>query len=165
MARPKSTGEIKSHQQHLLMTPSEVKAIDDWRFANRIGSRGDAIRRLCEIGMGVDQVGVPSAIGHLNNLVEGISKDVQWLLDILDGREEAPDNVEESILDAIELLGKISDHVKILDLNLWEQRLWIEQVKSGPDTKMEEVYEKARPSIDDVRSKIIARLEDEGEGE
>lgn len=51
MARPKSTGETKSHQQHLLMTPSEVEAIDTWRFANRIGSRGEAIRRLCQMGM------------------------------------------------------------------------------------------------------------------
>ena len=54
MARPKSTGETKSHQQHLLMAPSEVKAIDDWMFRNRVRSRGEAIRRLCQIGILVD---------------------------------------------------------------------------------------------------------------
>lgn len=43
--------EIKSHQQHLLMTPTEVKDIDDWRFANRIGSRGEAIRQLCRMAL------------------------------------------------------------------------------------------------------------------
>ncbi|MCF1744707.1 hypothetical protein [Paradevosia shaoguanensis] len=58
MARPKATGETKSHQQHLLMTPSEVQAIDDWRFKNRIGSRGEAIRRLCQNGLVVhDDIG------------------------------------------------------------------------------------------------------------
>jgi hypothetical protein len=33
------------------MTPSEVKALDDWAFANRIRSRGEAIRRLIEVGL------------------------------------------------------------------------------------------------------------------
>lgn len=57
MARKKSEGEIRSHQQHLLMAPSEVEAIDDWAFANRIRSRGDAIRRLCQIGMATERNG------------------------------------------------------------------------------------------------------------
>ena len=55
MRRPKATRETKSHQQHVLMTPSEVKAIDDWRFANRIGSRGEAIRNLCAMALTVDK--------------------------------------------------------------------------------------------------------------
>lgn len=67
MGRPKSTGEIKSHQQHLLMAPSEVKAIDEWMFANRLKSRGEAIRRLCQIGMGVELHGaeVEATFGRL----------------------------------------------------------------------------------------------------
>jgi hypothetical protein len=32
-------------------TPSEVKAIDDWSFARRIRSRGEAVRRLIETGL------------------------------------------------------------------------------------------------------------------
>lgn len=31
----------------IMMTKTELTAIDDWMFANRIRSRGEAIRRLC----------------------------------------------------------------------------------------------------------------------
>jgi hypothetical protein len=37
------------------MTPSELSALDDWAFANRVRSRGEAIRRLIEAGIkGID---------------------------------------------------------------------------------------------------------------
>lgn len=45
----------------VLMSGSEIKAIDDWRFAHRIGSRGEAIRRLAARGLqpaSADAVGV-----------------------------------------------------------------------------------------------------------
>jgi hypothetical protein len=35
----------------LMITPSEVAAIDDWSFANRIRSRNEAIRRLIRAGL------------------------------------------------------------------------------------------------------------------
>ncbi len=43
--------ELKSERVQLLMAPSELKAIDDWSFSNRIRSRGEAIRRLIERGL------------------------------------------------------------------------------------------------------------------
>jgi hypothetical protein len=43
--------ELKDQRVPLLMSQSEVKAIDDWMFAARIRSRGEAIRRLCQIGI------------------------------------------------------------------------------------------------------------------
>jgi|SRR5436305_4173201 hypothetical protein len=44
--------ERRTERIPLLMTPSEVKALDDWAFANRIRGRGEAIRRLIEAGLG-----------------------------------------------------------------------------------------------------------------
>jgi hypothetical protein len=38
-----------------MMSPSELEAIDDWMFAIRIRSRGEAIRRLCQIGINFDR--------------------------------------------------------------------------------------------------------------
>lgn len=38
--------ELKDQRVVTMMSPSEVKSIDDWMFANRIRSRGEAIRRL-----------------------------------------------------------------------------------------------------------------------
>ena len=43
--------ERRTERIPLLMTPSEVKALDDWAFANRIRSRGEAIRQLIERGL------------------------------------------------------------------------------------------------------------------
>lgn len=67
MARPKSEGETKTHQQHLLMAPSEVQAIDDWGFSNRIRSRGEAIRRLCQMGLAMEAA-APEMVKHMNAL-------------------------------------------------------------------------------------------------
>jgi hypothetical protein len=43
--------ELKTERVTTMMTPSEVKAVDDWSFAQRIRSRGEAIRRLIELGL------------------------------------------------------------------------------------------------------------------
>lgn len=43
--------ELKSERVTTMMTPTEVKEVDDWSFQNRIRSRGEAIRRLIELGL------------------------------------------------------------------------------------------------------------------
>lgn len=43
--------ELKTERIQLMMTPSEVKAIDDWSFEYRIRGRAEAMRRLIEIGL------------------------------------------------------------------------------------------------------------------
>ncbi|GBR58949.1 hypothetical protein AA18889_1869 [Acetobacter senegalensis DSM 18889] len=43
--------ELKSERVTTMMTPSEVQAIDNWSFENRIRSRGEAIRRLIQLGL------------------------------------------------------------------------------------------------------------------
>jgi hypothetical protein len=35
----------------IMMSEDEMSAIDDWRFANRVATRSDAIRRLCRIAL------------------------------------------------------------------------------------------------------------------
>lgn len=47
--------ENKTERVQLLMTPSEVEAIDDWGFQNRIRTRAEAIRRLCQMGVIFDR--------------------------------------------------------------------------------------------------------------
>lgn len=41
----------KTERVQLLMTPTELSAIDDWGFSNRIRTRAETIRRLCQIGI------------------------------------------------------------------------------------------------------------------
>jgi hypothetical protein len=42
--------EPKDQRVHLMMTASELKAIDDWSFAQRIRGRAEAIRQLIAMG-------------------------------------------------------------------------------------------------------------------
>lgn len=46
--------EHKTIKFQLMLSPSEAEQIDDWGFKNRIRTRAEAIRRLCQIGMTFD---------------------------------------------------------------------------------------------------------------
>jgi hypothetical protein len=43
--------EPKDQRINVVVSRSELEAIDDWRFTQRIASRSDAIRRLIGIGL------------------------------------------------------------------------------------------------------------------
>lgn len=43
--------ELKDQRVVTMMSPSELEAIDDWMFRNRLRSRAEAIRHLCLLGM------------------------------------------------------------------------------------------------------------------
>lgn len=43
--------ELKDQRITIMMTATELAAIDDWSFTNRIRSRGEAIRQLCLAGL------------------------------------------------------------------------------------------------------------------
>lgn len=38
----------------IMMSDAELKAVDDWRFANRVATRSEAVRRLVRIGLATD---------------------------------------------------------------------------------------------------------------
>jgi hypothetical protein len=68
MARPKKpNSELKDQRIPIMMTEAELQAIDDWMFKNRLRSRGEAIRRLCQIGMDHEtrDVGLNDALRRL----------------------------------------------------------------------------------------------------
>lgn len=55
MARPK-LGESESRRLQMVITDDELKAIEDWQFDNRVPSKSEAIRRLCQIAVGMDEI-------------------------------------------------------------------------------------------------------------
>ncbi|WP_139973686.1 hypothetical protein [Ochrobactrum sp. CGA5] len=66
--------ELKDQRIPIMMTPSEVEAIDDWAFKNRIRSRGEAIRRLCQMGLIFDRELTPAVemvVNHLRDSIAG----------------------------------------------------------------------------------------------
>jgi hypothetical protein len=58
------TDEQKTERVQLLMTPSEVKAVDDWSFDHRVRGRSEAIRRLIEAGLQAPAAPAPKAAGR-----------------------------------------------------------------------------------------------------
>lgn len=46
MSTDKPAKELRTIKFQMMMAPSESEAIDNWRFANRVGSRAEAIRML-----------------------------------------------------------------------------------------------------------------------
>jgi hypothetical protein len=42
----------------IMLNAAEIKALDNWRFANRLPSRAAAIRELLKRGLGVDGINV-----------------------------------------------------------------------------------------------------------
>lgn len=51
--------ELKDQRVTIMLTPSEFQAVDDWSFANRIRSRGEAIRQLINAGLYATGTRVP----------------------------------------------------------------------------------------------------------
>lgn len=56
MARPR-LGESETERLHVKISADEITSIEDWRYANRIPSRSEAVRRLCQIGLSWDRDG------------------------------------------------------------------------------------------------------------
>ena len=53
------TEEPKDVRLPFMVTASEAKAIDEWRYANHIPARAEAIRRLVELGLKSDKENNP----------------------------------------------------------------------------------------------------------
>ncbi|MGO8104906.1 hypothetical protein AB9F46_31445 [Rhizobium leguminosarum] len=60
MARPK-LGEGETERLHMKLSAEERDVIDDWRYKNRVPSRSEAVRRLCQIGI--------KGEGHVDQLI------------------------------------------------------------------------------------------------
>lgn len=61
--------EQKTERFNMFMSPSEMKAIDDWAWEKRIRSKSEAVRRLVQIGLLVD--------GEIEELLDTISGGVK----------------------------------------------------------------------------------------
>lgn len=51
MTKGEKAEEKKTERFNMFISPSELKAIDDWRFANRVNSLSEAMRRLVQIAI------------------------------------------------------------------------------------------------------------------
>lgn len=64
--------EQKTERFNMFMSPSEMKAIDDWAWENKIRSKSEAVRRLVQIGI--------RAHGELQDILDSIKKSYYTLI-------------------------------------------------------------------------------------
>ncbi|HRE90550.1 MAG TPA: hypothetical protein PK095_15570 [Myxococcota bacterium] len=57
MSRPLTGDEPLDQRTQIMMSKSEILAIDDWRFAQRTSSRSEAIRQLVALGLSAHAAG------------------------------------------------------------------------------------------------------------
>lgn len=57
--------EPKDNRVPIMMSNAELEAIDDWRFENRIATRSEAIRRLCQIALTGEEFPLMNLAVHL----------------------------------------------------------------------------------------------------
>ncbi|MER8628497.1 hypothetical protein NKH55_01805 [Mesorhizobium opportunistum] len=70
MARPK-LGKGDSERLQMVISREELDAIEDWQHNNRIPSKSEAIRRLCQIGYSMETV-IPNATDHADDMLSAV---------------------------------------------------------------------------------------------
>lgn len=66
MAPPKKTiDDLLNQRVAVMLSKAELDMIDDWSFANRIRSRGEAMRRLMAAGISKNLKGMKDARGSM----------------------------------------------------------------------------------------------------
>lgn len=64
------TDDLKTIKFQMMLSPSEAERIDEWGFSNRIRSRAEAIRRLCQFGL--------FSQGTLDDVSSLLTSSVEW---------------------------------------------------------------------------------------
>lgn len=98
-----SESENKTERVQLLMAPTEVEAIDEWGFKNRIRTRAEAMRRLCQLGLELDQF-IPALSQHIGKTLRSIEDLLAKTVDI--EKLEAENEVEF----ALRLIAATNSH-------------------------------------------------------
>lgn len=90
-------GDKKTLKFQMMMSPEEAKVLDDWMFTNRVRSRAEAIRRLCQIGLNT----------------EGLADDLyEKAIHVLEGQDNVLHSFDHNESDGITLVNDASE--------LWE---------------------------------------------
>ncbi|WP_439623973.1 hypothetical protein [Shinella sp.] len=93
----------RENRIHMMMSEEELTAIDDWRFANRIATRSDAIRRLCQIGLVLDE--------KASTLQGSIADNTRTTLAMTDRLEELTFKAHDKGIDILPIMESLADFV------------------------------------------------------
>ena len=137
--------EPKDLRIPIMMSTSEVKTIDDWSFENRIRSRAEAIRRLCQMGLAFD-----SQMSAIAEVIKPAMEESVRMRKLFDDPSKLFPNLNDGIKTLIEhiitinvALGKISDQAR-------ELSAISAAYKAGPEVENVLSYVDVKSIIDDL---------------
>lgn len=139
MARPK-LGDSESKRLQMVITEDELQAIENWRFANRVQSKSEAIRRLVQIGL--------HYVANADSLTEAFLK--------------SRDNIFEwgnEVTDLIEKKDDFDSFRTAAALSLLDNIYTAAELESEVDKRMRRLVEGANPFLDEGQSIRQAMLE------
>jgi len=136
--------ELKDQRVVTMMSPSELEAIDDWMFQNRIRSRGEAIRRLCQVSLLVSD-----RMSHFDRILDEIE---QAATALQDKAKEARNQDDKK--GAVVALTNIVIQSTILHVNTIELVSEMKSIKHAVDES------KSDQKINDIILKIEGIRED-----
>lgn len=100
-------GRDKTERLHVLISDEELTVIDNWRFANRVPTRGDAVRRLIQVGLRAER-----ALLGIIQATTGVSEELEEVIDVRRGATEAAESRDpDALLKAFGGLFKAVDRV------------------------------------------------------
>lgn len=93
------TDEPRQNRIPFMMSDAELAAVDEWRFANKIATRAEAIRRLVQIGIYADRVApelweLVKSVSHHDGILSAIRADADALeRELVSMSDEFPERV------------------------------------------------------------------------
>lgn len=80
-----ASDEQKTERFNMFMSPTEMKAIDEWAWSARIRSKSEAVRRLCQSGLALEAAApaIVEALERLTPETEEPSAEIRALYDVL----------------------------------------------------------------------------------
>jgi hypothetical protein len=97
VAKDTKDDEQKTERFNMFMSPSEMKAIDDWAWENKIRSKSDAVRRLIQIGLRFDRQFL-TLLDQANEIVDGERETRDGILEAWEPKQELDAHITLTIL-------------------------------------------------------------------
>jgi small-conductance mechanosensitive channel len=145
----------------IMMSHEELAGIDDWRFAYRVATRSEAIRRLCRIALAVQPIIMTDAMDQVEQLTDVISdvlRDYESLsADIRQGKFAATATGANVCSDAISDLSEIADQAYWLQLHLLEANNLMSHIANLPAQSAKTKTRKTKESIQEDRDDLLSK--------
>ncbi|SCX00920.1 hypothetical protein DSM25558_0198 [Agrobacterium sp. DSM 25558] len=148
----------------IMMSEEELRAIDDWRFENRIATRSDAVRRLVQIALRFER-----QFDSLHSEARALTEFVPQTIDQLNKDMNQPDkeawDASVGLQVLIALLNQSEGQKRLLSILFGvlgeSATLKDEQATASAIARTDEAAEEYYKSIDELLSPLVNKWEDQ----